>query len=76
MLRTDNHSPLMYVECDIPDGMTLIEWRREKVAAERHARAEAREARTAERTAALKRLLPRLAPPKPKPRPSFRPRFA
>ena len=70
MISSDN-IPLVYVDCDIPAGVTLTEWRRDKVAAERRDRAEAREARTAARTAVLKGLLPRLAP-----RPTVRPRFA
>jgi hypothetical protein len=65
MLRTDNHIPLMYVECDIPDGATLVEWRREKVASARRIREEARAARP------RRRLFPRLAP-----QPALRPRFA
>jgi hypothetical protein len=70
MMSSDN-IPLVYVDCDIADGVTLTEWRREKVAAERQARLEAREARSAARSAALKRLRPRLAPRGG----SFRPRF-
>jgi hypothetical protein len=70
MLRSTD-IPLIYVDCDIPDGVTLVEWRREKVAAERRSRAEAREARAAQRAAALKRLLPRL-----RPAPALRPRVA
>ncbi len=70
MISSDN-IPLVYVDCDIPAGVTLTEWRRGKVAAERDARAEARAARSAQRTAILKGLLPRLAP-----RPNLRPRFA
>ncbi len=66
----DSHS-FAYVECDIPDGVTLVEWRRDKVAAERRTRLEVREARAARRSAALKRLLPRLGT-----RPALRPRFA
>ena len=32
-------APHLYVECDIPDGMTLVEWRRTKAAPRpRHAR--------------------------------------
>jgi len=64
MPRTDNHIPLVYVECDLPDGMTLVEWRREQVAARRRTREEARSARP------RRRLLPRLAP-MPAPRPRF-----
>jgi hypothetical protein len=63
--------PHLYVDCDIPDGMTLTEWRRDKVAAERRSREEAREARAHRRAAARKRLLPRLGT-----RPALRPRFA
>ena len=70
-MSSDN-IPLQYVDCDIPDGMTLTAWRREKVAAERTALLEAREARAARRAAAFKRLLPRLGTP----RPALRPRFA
>ncbi len=70
MMSSDN-IPLVYVDCDIADGVTLTEWRREKVAAARQARVEAREARSASRSAALKRLRPRLAPRSG----GFRPRF-
>ena len=63
--------PLIYVDCDIPDGVTLVEWRRDRVAAERRSRQEAREARAHARRSALKRLLPRLGT-----RPALRPRFA
>jgi hypothetical protein len=72
MLRSTD-IPLLYVDCDIPDGVTLVEWRREKVAAERRTRDEAREARARARAAAFRRRLPRL---RPAPAPSFRPRFA
>ena len=74
MLSSDN-IPLLYVDCDIPDGVTLTEWRREKVAAERRNRQEERDARAAARTAALKRLRPRLGIGIGT-RPSLRPRFA
>jgi hypothetical protein len=31
MTRTANDtSPLLYVACDIPDGVTLVEWRRRR----------------------------------------------
>ena len=69
-MSTD-HIPLMYVDCDIPDGVTLVEWRRNKVAAQRLSALEAREARSQARRSALKRLLPRLGT-----RPALRPRFA
>ena len=72
MLRSTD-IPLLYVDCDIPDGVTLVEWRLEKVAAERRDRDAAREARSRARTAALKRRLPRL---RPAPVPALRPRFA
>ncbi len=68
---SSDHIPLTYVDCDIPDGVTLVEWRRTKVAAERRSREEARQARAAGRAAARKRLLPRLGT-----RPALRPRFA
>ncbi len=81
MLRLDGYeeraqmptdtTTLIYVDCDIPDGMTLVEWRRDRDAAERTARHEAREARAAKRAAARRRLLPRLGA-----RPALRPRFA
>jgi hypothetical protein len=74
-LRTMPHStdiPLEYVECDLPDGMTLVEWRRTKVAAARSSREEAKASARAARAASLKRLLPRLGTPQP----AFRPRFA
>ena len=58
-------APLIYIESDIPDGMTLVEWRRDKAAAARRTREEARATRP------RRRLLPRLAPV-----PAFRPRFA
>jgi hypothetical protein len=64
MLRTAD-IPLHYVECDIPDGVTLTQWRRDKVAAERRSREEARASRP------RRRLLPRLGA-----RPALRPRFA
>ncbi len=70
-MSTD-HIPMIYVDCDIPDGVTLVEWRRDKVAAERRSALEAREARSQARRSALKRLLlPRLGT-----RPALRPRFA
>jgi hypothetical protein len=28
MLTTTANAPHLYVECDVPDGMTLVEWRR------------------------------------------------
>ena len=28
MLTTASHAPHVYIQCDIPDGMTLVEWRR------------------------------------------------
>ncbi len=69
---SSDHIPLTYVDCDIPDGVTLVEWRRTKVAAERRSREEAREARAhARRAAVRRRLLPRLGT-----RPALRPRFA
>ena len=69
-MSSDN-IPLIYVDCDIPDGVTLVEWRRDKVAAERRTELEAREARSQARRAALRRRLPRLGT-----RPALRPRFA
>jgi hypothetical protein len=72
-MSTSSHSPLVYVDCDIPDGMTLVEWRAEKNRAERRSRQEAGEARSQARRIALKRRLPRLGL---RPAPSFRPRFA
>jgi hypothetical protein len=27
---TQHPYPVMYIECDIPDGMTLVEWRRRR----------------------------------------------
>ncbi len=68
---SSDHIPLIYVDCDIPDGVTLVEWRRDKVAAERRTQQEVREARSQARRSALKRLLPRLGT-----RPALRPRFA
>ena len=68
---SSDHIPLIYVDSDIPDGVTLVEWRRDKVAAERQSALEAREARSHARRSALKRLLPRLGT-----RPALRPRFA
>jgi hypothetical protein len=65
MPRTDHHSPHVYVECDLTDGATLVEWRRDQIAAARRTREEARSARP------RRRLLPRLAP-----MPALRPRFA
>ena len=71
-MSSSPHSPLIYVDCDIPDGMTLVEWRATKDRADRHAREEAREARSQARRVALKRRLPRISL---RPQPSFRPRF-
>jgi hypothetical protein len=68
MLRSTD-IPLLYVDCDIPDGVTLVEWRRDKVATERRSRVEAKQARAARRAAARRRLLPRLGA-----RPALRPR--
>ena len=31
LMRAMQTSPHIYVECDIPDGMTLTEWRRSQV---------------------------------------------
>ena len=62
---SSDHIPLLYVDCDIPDGVTLVEWRRDKAATERRSREEARAARP------RRRLLPRAMP-----RPALRPRFA
>ena len=31
-------TPLIYIECDIPEGMTLNEWRREQCMASRTGR--------------------------------------
>ena len=28
MLTTASHAPHVYIQCDVPDGMTLVEWRR------------------------------------------------
>jgi hypothetical protein len=33
---TSTATPHLYIECDIPDGMTLTEWRRSR--ADRHGR--------------------------------------
>ena len=69
--------PLVYVDCDIPDGVTLVAWRRERDAAERRSRAEVREARSLARRNAIRRRLPRLGLGLGLgPKPSFRPRFA
>ncbi len=73
MLRSTD-IPLLYVECDMREGESLLDWRRERVAAARRDRAEAREARSAARAAAFKRLLPRL--PRLRPAPTIRPRIA
>ena len=70
MLRSTD-IPLIYVDCDLPEGTTLVDWRREQVVAARHERDQAREARSAARLAAFRRRLPRW-----RPAPSFRPRFA
>jgi hypothetical protein len=70
-MSSSSHSPLIYVDCDIPDGVTLVEWRVRKNALERRTRQEARAARSLARRTSLKRRLPRLGL-----RPSFRPRFA
>jgi hypothetical protein len=74
MLRSTD-IPLLYVDCDIPGGQTLAEWRQAKNVAERRTITEAREARAASRAAAFKRLLPRLGV-RPAPAPALRPRFA
>ena len=68
---SSDHIPLIYDDCDIADGVTLVEWRRNKVAAERAAIQEARDARSRARRSALKGLLPRRGA-----RPALRPRFA
>jgi len=64
MLRSTD-IPLLYVDCDIPDGVTLAEWRRDKVATDRRSREETRAARP------RRSLLPRIGT-----RPALRPRFA
>ena len=64
---------LVYVDCDIPDGVTLVAWRRERDGAEHRSRAEVREARSLARRNAIRRRLPRLGLGA---KPSFRPRFA
>jgi hypothetical protein len=28
MLTTASHAPHVYIQCDVPAGMTLVEWRR------------------------------------------------
>jgi hypothetical protein len=28
MLATASNTPHLYIQCDVPDGMTLVEWRR------------------------------------------------
>jgi hypothetical protein len=28
MLTTASNAPHVYIQCDVPDGMTLVEWRR------------------------------------------------
>jgi hypothetical protein len=28
MLTTASNAPHIYIQCDVPDGMTLVEWRR------------------------------------------------
>ena len=61
---SSDHTPLIYVDCDIPDGVTLTAWRRDRLAAERRTRQEAR-------TTLLRRLRPRLGT-----RPLLWPRFA
>jgi hypothetical protein len=70
MLRSTD-IPLLYVDCDIPDGVTLTEWRREKAAADLRDRAEARADAREARARAFRRRLPRL-----RPAPALRPRFA
>ena len=75
MLRSSD-IPLHYVACDIPDGMTLTDWRRDRLAAERRSAEAAHEARARARSAAIRRRLPRLPRLRPAPAPSFRPRFA
>ena len=38
MTSTDLHDCFVYVDCDIPAGMTVAEWRRERDAAAAHRR--------------------------------------
>jgi hypothetical protein len=28
MLSASSNAPHVYIQCDVPDGMTLVEWRR------------------------------------------------
>jgi hypothetical protein len=28
MLSASSNTPHVYIQCDVPDGMTLVEWRR------------------------------------------------
>ncbi len=66
---SSDHIPLIYVDCDMPEGVTLTEWRREKAAAERQAREEARSLRPRHRLLKRRGTRPAL-------RPALRPRFA
>ncbi|HEV3000542.1 MAG TPA: hypothetical protein VGW75_07375 [Solirubrobacteraceae bacterium] len=63
---SSDHIPLLYVDRDVADGVTLATWRRDTVAAEDRVR----EARAAWRGSARRRLFPRLGT-----RPALRPRF-
>ena len=35
---TSTATPHLYIECDIPDGMTLVEWRRARTDSRSHHR--------------------------------------
>ena len=35
MLTTASHVPHLYIQCDVPEGMTLEEWRRARSAPKR-----------------------------------------
>jgi len=38
MLTTASHAPHVYIQCDVPDRMTLVEWRRSHSAAPKRRR--------------------------------------
>lgn len=64
---TSNNIPLVYEDCDLPEDVTLVEWRRTRVLearAENRREAEQRAARrAAKRRGAVERLRPRLPQP-------------
>jgi hypothetical protein len=37
-MSTASNTPLIYIQCDVPEGMTLGEWRRQRHASSRPSR--------------------------------------